>query len=93
MQEEYKINYLYFSIYKNVYSLLGQYNKYSNADKAFLYKWYVLNKDLIKRSVRQSGAFHFILSAIFGLFGGIMLSYRFATLKGKAYLNFYKYKQ
>lgn len=92
-KERYKTDYIYFSMYKNIYSLLGQYSSYSNDDKAYLDTWYAANKNLIKESVKRSGAFHYILSIIFGLFGGIILGYRFAILKGKAYLKFYKDKK
>ena len=90
ISEEYKIAFLYFNIYKNIYSLLGQYNDYSKDDKIYLDKWHKNHKKLLDKSVQYGGLFHKILNVIFGSFNGTILSYKFAVLKGKFYLFFNK---
>ncbi len=92
-KEKYKIDYIYFSIYKNIYSLFGQYYNYTKEDKTFLNTWYKKNKSLIKESLKRSGILHYMIGLIFGLFGGTILNYRFAKLKGKIYIQFYKNKK
>jgi glycosyltransferase involved in cell wall biosynthesis len=89
-KEKHKTDYIYFSIYKNIYSLLGEYYNYSNNEKETLKNWYGNNVILIKESLKQSGLFHKILNKIFGHFNGIILGYKSAVFKGRLYFLYYK---
>jgi len=88
--EEYKKNYLLYRIYKNIYSLIGPYYEYSETDRPFLNKWYIDNKNLIKKSSKYSGFIHKILVVLLGAFYGTILSYKLATLKGHVFMLLYK---
>ncbi len=85
VDEEYKKSFLYFNIYKNIYSLLGQYKDYSDEDKVSVHNWYLNNKKLIDKSVQYSGVFHRVLNIICGGFNGTILSYKLAILKSRVY--------
>jgi glycosyltransferase involved in cell wall biosynthesis len=93
VEEEYKIAFLYFNIHKNIFALLGQYYTYSKEDRLYLNKWYYNNRDLIAKSSRYNSIFHRVLSTFLGNFYGTILIYKFATLKGKIFLIFYKTKK
>jgi glycosyltransferase EpsJ len=90
VNEKYKIGYIYFNIYKNIYTLLGQYQGYSKKDKMYLDEWYLSNKKLINKSAKYAGLSHRILGTILGNFTGTIFSYKFAILKGKIYQLLYK---
>lgn len=85
----YKKEYILFSIYKNIYTLVGQYYNYDNSDRGLVDRWCYERRLLIKEAVRQSGFTHRVLYAIFGGFFGILLSYRLAVFKGFAYSYIY----
>jgi glycosyltransferase involved in cell wall biosynthesis len=93
VKEEYKKAFIYFNIYKNTYSLLGQYGDYSEESKKILLGWYNENKKLISKSTEYSGKISKILNIIFGNFYGMILNYKFAKLKSKIYLTIYKNKK
>jgi len=86
INEKYKINFLLFRIYRDIYSLLGPYYAYNKKIRVIINKWYTNNVDLINKSVRYSGNLHKTLSATFGSFYGTIFSYKIAILKGKIYL-------
>lgn len=81
MNGEAKINYLYFSLYKNFLALFGQYYKYSRKDKKLLKDYCQNNKDLIKKSALRSGFVHKILNLFFGCFG-LVVGFKLACFKG-----------
>ena len=87
--EKSKQNYILFSIYKNIYSLFGQYYSYKSDDRLFLDTWYYGHKDLIRKSAGKSGSIHSLLNIIFGSFWGIILSHKLAVFKGFIYSYIY----
>lgn len=82
---DYQKNFLLYRIYKNIYALIGPYYQYSREDQNKITGWYDSNLALVKTSVAQSGRFHKTLALFFGTFFGLLLSYKFAVLKGKVY--------
>lgn len=87
-----KKKYIYFSIYKNVFSLFGNFYNYDNSDQNILRKYYNENLKLIKKSVKYSGIFHSLLGVVFGGFFGLIMAYKLASIKGYFYSLVYRVK-
>ena len=92
IKEDYKIKYILYRIYKNIYFLMGQYYRYpaSSPERIMIKDWVRENEKLIKQSSRQSGLMHRILIFIFGNIIGIVLGYKLAVLKSKIYSIIYR---
>lgn len=84
--------YIYFCMYKNMFSFFQFFNQYSVEEKKKIKKFIIKNKKDIKKSVKYSGVFHQILFYLFGSFYGLLLSYKAAKLKGWLYDIIYKIK-
>lgn len=92
INEDYKKNYIYFSIHKNLFSLFGYYYDYSLEDRGRLKKYLKENKKMIKESLLRAGLLHRFFCGVFGLFLGLLLSHKLATFKGKLFNIIYKTK-
>jgi glycosyltransferase involved in cell wall biosynthesis len=86
---EFIADYMLFCIYKNAYSLLGQYYSYAIEDRLFLDTWYYEQKSLLHTAAERSGIVHKLLNTFFGGLQGIILSYKLAVLKGFIYSYLY----
>lgn len=89
IKEDYAKDYLSYCLYKNLFSLFGQYYKYLPADREYLRDWLEKNRESIKQAAGKSGSVHRLLNTLFGNFWGLWLGYKLATLKGKIFLAYY----
>ena len=83
-----KISYIYFSLYKSLFSLFGKYGMYSKETKKNLSRFIFDNKGVIKLASRNSGVYHRITNIVLGNFFGLLLSYNLARLKSYLLLRF-----
>jgi glycosyltransferase involved in cell wall biosynthesis len=87
--ENFIADYMLFCIYKNAYSLLGQYYSYAIEDRLFLDTWYYEQKSLLHTAAERSGIVHKLLHMFFGGLCGIIVSYKLAVFKGFVYSYLY----
>jgi glycosyltransferase involved in cell wall biosynthesis len=90
INEDYRKDYIYFSMYKNIFSVVGEYYNYSNEDKKFLSRWCHNNRILIKEASVRSGLFHRSSVFLFGIFWGPIISYNLAKFKGRFFMYIFK---
>ena len=81
-----QIDYLHFSIYKNLFSLYGDFDSRTPVEQNKLRDYLRDHASLIKTSARASGLLHSTLNHLFGNFFGLILGYRLATIKGRLHL-------
>jgi glycosyltransferase involved in cell wall biosynthesis len=82
-----RINYILYSIYKNLFSLFGKYTAAHSEEKKLLREFLSRHTETVKESVRQSGCGHRIVNTLFGNLYGLIMSHRIATLKGALMLH------
>lgn len=86
-------DYIDFSIYKNAYSVIGQYYKYEKTDRDILDSWVKENKDILNHSASLSGILHSSLNRLLGPLNGIIMSYKLAVMKGHLHIMINKIKK
>jgi glycosyltransferase EpsJ len=79
----YQQEYIYFSIYKNLFSLFDTYNSYTPETHKQLRVYIADNTHLIKKAVHYSGIIHRAMNTLLGNFYGLRISYTLAVIKGK----------
>jgi len=90
--DENKKRYIYFCIYKNIFSLFQFYKYYSQSEKNEIRFFLIKNKKIIRKSSRNSGPVHFLLFNLLGSFYGMLLGYNFAKIKGIFHRFIFKLK-